>query len=79
MQVTGAKTGYLGSVSGYNFATVLRYAGGPELSIVVLGEQHMYTAFNETTQLASLAQEAAVLDAGASHVAGATVTTSSVN
>ncbi len=45
----GAKTGYLGVT--YNFASVLKYNNGPELSVVLLGEPHLYTAFNETSEL----------------------------
>ena len=60
VQVIGAKTGYLDE-SHYNFASELRYQGGPLLAIVVLGEDHMYTAFNETTELASLAQQSQMM------------------
>ncbi len=53
----GAKTGYLDE-SGYNFASVLKNRGGQQLAIVVLGEQHLYTAFDETKLLAGLADQA---------------------
>ncbi len=59
VQIIGAKTGYLDQ-SGYNFASLV-YSGGQELAIVVLGEQHLYTAFAETKLLAGLAQEAKAL------------------
>ncbi len=65
--VLGAKTGYLGSESGYNFAALLKNSDGDELAVVVLGEQHLYTAFDETELLASLAGEArqlAMLNSG---------------
>jgi D-alanyl-D-alanine carboxypeptidase len=53
----GAKTGYLNE-SQYNFAALLKTPAGQELAVVVLGEQHLYSAFAETSQLAALAQEA---------------------
>lgn len=59
VQILGAKTGYLDQ-SGYNFASLVDY-DGQELAIVVLGEQHLYTAFAETKLLAGLAQEAKAL------------------
>ena len=55
----GAKTGYLNE-AGYNFGALLNY-DGQELAVVVLGEQHLFTAFAETKQLASLAKEAQYL------------------
>ena len=55
-----AKTGYLDE-SGYNFSAVLKYRNGRELAIVVLGEDHLYTAFDETRQLARLGMEAKAL------------------
>ncbi len=60
VQILGAKTGYLNE-SGYNFASLLKYNDGSELAIVVLGEDHLYSAFAETKQLASLAEEARLL------------------
>jgi len=60
MQMLGAKTGYLDEAQ-YNFASLLKYRGGQELAIVVLGEQHLYTAFAETKLLASMAEAAQVL------------------
>lgn len=54
VDVVGAKTGYLGSVSGYNFASVVKTPGGSELAIVVLGEDHMYYAFDDTKTLAAI-------------------------
>lgn len=56
VQILGAKTGYL-TESGYNFASLIRYQGGDELAVVVLGENHLYTAFAETKELANLAQQ----------------------
>jgi len=53
----GAKTGYLNE-SMYNFATVVQIPNGPKLSVVVLGEVHLYTAFAEVKQLISLVQTA---------------------
>lgn len=60
VQVLGAKTGYL-TESKYNFSSLLKYKDGTKLAIVVLGEDHLYTAFAETKQLASLAEEARAL------------------
>jgi len=57
VKVLGAKTGFLDE-SKYNFASLVKYKNGQELAIVVLGEQHLYSAFAETKQLASLAEEA---------------------
>ncbi|MDR3502481.1 MAG: serine hydrolase [Legionella sp.] len=59
VQILGAKTGYLNE-SKYNFAALVR-TGGETLAVVVLGENHLYTAFDETKQLASLAQTAKTL------------------
>lgn len=55
--VIGAKTGYLNE-SKYNFASLVKYKDGQELAIVVLGEQHLASAFSETKLLASLAEDA---------------------
>ena|SRR3989344_2016246 len=55
----GAKTGYL--KSRYNFAGVLKYQGGVELSIVILRAPHLYTAFADTKELASYAQSQLVV------------------
>jgi serine-type D-Ala-D-Ala carboxypeptidase (penicillin-binding protein 5/6) len=57
--MVGAKTGYLNE-SLYNFASVLK-TDGQKLAVVVLGEQHLYTAFAETKLLASLAKDARAL------------------
>ena len=57
LNVMGAKTGYLPE-SKYNFASLLKYRNGPELAIIVLGEKHMYTAYDETQALATLARHA---------------------
>jgi D-alanyl-D-alanine carboxypeptidase len=55
--ILGAKTGYL-TESDYNFASLLKNGAGEELAVVVLGEDHLYTAFAETKELADLAWEA---------------------
>lgn len=55
--ILGAKTGYLNE-SNYNFASLISYRGGQELAVVVLGEDHLYTAFEETKQLAKMAEDA---------------------
>lgn len=60
IKILGAKTGYLDE-SGYNFASMARYKNGPVLAIVVLGEDHLYSAFAETKLLASLAEDAQML------------------
>ncbi len=60
IQMLGAKTGYLDEAR-YNFASLLKYRGGQELAVVVLGEQHLSSAFAETKLLASLAKEAGSL------------------
>jgi len=57
VQVIGAKTGYLNE-SAYNFASILSYHNGPQMAVVVLGEQHLYNAFADTQVLARLGQEA---------------------
>ena len=57
LTVLGAKTGYLNE-SNYNFATLIKYKGGQELAIVVLGEQHLYSAFSETKQLVAMGEQA---------------------
>ena len=62
IQILGAKTGYLNE-SQYNFASLLTYNGGDELAVVVLGEQHLYSAFAETKSLAGLAEQAQALAA----------------
>ena len=59
MQILGAKTGYLNE-AGYNFASLVNY-NGQELAVVVLGEDHLYTAFDETKLLANLAGVAQIL------------------
>lgn len=59
VQVLGAKTGYLDE-SKYNFASLIKY-NGQELAVVVLGEDHLYTAFDETELLADLAGQAQLL------------------
>ncbi len=60
VQLIGAKTGYLDE-SRYNFAALLKYRGGDNLAVVVLGEPHLYQAFAETKTLASLAETAKYL------------------
>ncbi len=60
IKIIGAKTGYLDE-SQYNFASMARYKNGPKLAIVVLGEDHLYSAFAETKLLASLAEDAQML------------------
>ena len=60
LEVLVAKTGYLDE-SLYNFSTVVRYRNGKELGIVVLGEDHLYTAFDETKLLARLGEESRAL------------------
>ncbi len=59
LEIVGAKTGYLNE-SGYNFAALFNYHGR-QLAVVVLGEQHLYTAFAETKKLADLAEQARAL------------------
>ncbi len=59
IQILGAKTGYLDEAK-YNFASLVKY-NGQELAVVVLGEDHLYTAFDETKLLADLAAEAQIL------------------
>ena len=46
IQILGAKTGYLNE-SKYNFSALVKNPDGQELAIVVLGENHLYTAFDE--------------------------------
>ena len=60
LKVLVAKTGYLDE-SLYNFAVMASYHNGPRLAIVVLGEEHLYSAFAETKLLASLAESAQML------------------
>ncbi len=60
VKILGAKTGFLNE-SKYNFASMLKYRGGQELVVVVLGEEHLYSAFAETKTLASLAEVAQML------------------
>lgn len=60
IKILGAKTGYLDEAK-YNFAAYAQYRGGDKLAIVVLGEDHLYSAFAETKLLASLAEEAKAL------------------
>jgi D-alanyl-D-alanine carboxypeptidase len=59
VQILGAKTGYLNEAK-YNFASLIKYKG-QELAVVVLGEDHLYTAFDETKLLADLAGVAQIL------------------
>jgi D-alanyl-D-alanine carboxypeptidase len=59
IQVLGAKTGYLPNI-GYNFASVIQ-VGGQKMAVVVLGESHLYTAFDETKLLSNLAGVAQAL------------------
>jgi len=60
IKVLIAKTGYLDE-SRYNFSAVLKYKNGRELAIVVLGEDHLYTAYDETKHVARLGEEARAL------------------
>jgi len=60
IKILVAKTGYLDE-SLYNFAVMASYHNGPRLAIVVLGEEHLYSAFAETKLLASLAESAQML------------------
>lgn len=60
IQILGAKTGYLDEAK-YNFASLSKYNSGQELAIVVLGEDHINTAFSETQTLAKLAEDAKAL------------------
>ena len=59
VQILGAKTGYLNEAK-YNFAALVKY-NNEELAVVVLGENHLYTAFDETKLLANLAGQAQIL------------------
>jgi D-alanyl-D-alanine carboxypeptidase len=66
-----AKTGYLDE-SLYNFASIIKTASGQELAVVILGEEHLYSAFSDTKQLVLLvkaAKDLALLGSG--FVAGA--------
>jgi D-alanyl-D-alanine carboxypeptidase len=79
IQVLGAKTGYLPNV-GYNFASVVQQ-NGEELAVVVLGENHLYTAFDETkllSNLADVAQALALIKPGGS-VLGTSTTSTTIN
>jgi serine-type D-Ala-D-Ala endopeptidase (penicillin-binding protein 7) len=58
--ILGAKTGYINE-SMYNFGALIRLDSGQELAVVVLGEDHLYTAFAETKLLAGLAEQAQAL------------------
>jgi D-alanyl-D-alanine carboxypeptidase len=58
--VLGAKTGYINE-SMYNFGALVQLGNGQELAVVVLGEDHLYTAFAETKILAGLAEMAQAL------------------
>jgi len=60
INILGAKTGYLNE-SFYNFASLLTYRNGQKLSIVVLGEKRLASAFAETKMLATLAESARFL------------------
>ncbi len=71
VQMLGAKTGFLNE-SLYNFASLLKFRNGQQYAVVVLGEQHLYTAFAETKLLANLAQEARALAALNAMVLGTT-------
>ena len=53
LEMLGAKTGFLNE-SMYNFASVLKY-NSQKYIVVVLGEPHLYSAFDDTKFLASLA------------------------
>lgn len=60
LQLLGAKTGYLDQ-SKYNFAALVQNKSQQRLAIVVLGENHLYTAYDETETLAMLADQAQAL------------------
>lgn len=60
VEILGAKTGYLRE-SGYNFSAIVKTSAGQKLAVVVLGEQHLYSAFDETALLANLADQAQML------------------
>jgi D-alanyl-D-alanine carboxypeptidase len=56
LDVVGGKNGYIGSLSGYNYGAIIKTKNGTELSVVVLGEPHMYTAYDDTSVLVKLAE-----------------------
>lgn len=56
VNIIGAKNGYVGSISGYNYGAVVQTASGRQLSLVVLGEPHMYTAYSDSARLVDIAE-----------------------
>lgn len=57
ISIIGAKTGYL-EESKYNFGALVKHKNGKELIVVVLGEEHLHSAFSETKLLVQLGEEA---------------------
>ncbi len=78
VQVLGGKTGYLNE-SKYNFASLLKSPFNQQLAIVVLGEEHMYTAFDETKQLARLSGAANFLSLFSAPEVAGTSTSLTIN
>jgi D-alanyl-D-alanine carboxypeptidase len=60
VELTGSKTGYLPE-SKYNLASILKYNNGQKMIVVVLGEPHMYMAYDDTTFLANLVNQSLIL------------------
>jgi D-alanyl-D-alanine endopeptidase (penicillin-binding protein 7) len=56
VNIIGAKNGYIGSVSGYNYGALIKTKTGKEFSVVLLGEPHMYTAYDDTKFLVKLVE-----------------------
>ncbi len=54
VNVIGAKNGYLGSISGYNYGALVETNNGTKYAVVVLGEPHMYVAYSDTKYLVKL-------------------------
>ncbi len=61
VDTVGAKTGYIGSVSGYNFGAVFKTSAGKDIAVVVLGEPHMYTAYADAKTLVKIVEGLQVL------------------
>lgn len=74
ISILGAKTGYLDE-SRYNFASLIKNHSGQQLAVVVLGEDHMASAFSETKLLAALVKQAEelALISGTPKVLGAVI------
>ncbi|GAC1414039.1 MAG: serine hydrolase [Candidatus Doudnabacteria bacterium] len=53
VNIIGSKTGYL-TESRYNYASLVKSPVGNEFAIVILGEPHLYSAFNDTKTLLDL-------------------------